>query len=287
MVSRSDLSAQVEKAQRFLALHHADEPLVLPNVWDALGARILQSLEFPAVATASAAVANSLGYRDGEVIPFESMLAAVGRIATSVDLPVTADIESGYATRSEALAENIERLLLAGVIGINLEDGLPGRNSLRSIEEQCHRIETVRQCSRKLGVPLVLNARIDTYLHSDSRPASEVIEETIRRGVAYKSAGADCLYPIGMDNLDELGKIHWETKLPLNCYAMKSLPDQSELLRVGVRRISMGAGMMRSAYTQFIESATSIRDRFEIVPVLEKALTSKEFDEFARPRDSE
>jgi 2-methylisocitrate lyase-like PEP mutase family enzyme len=121
-----DREAQSEKARVFLALHRHPRLLVLPNVWDPLGARLMEGLGFPAVATASAAVAFSLGYDDGQKIAFDVMLDAISRVCASVDVPVTADVESGYARDLDDLADNIRRVIRAGAVGINLEDSIDG-----------------------------------------------------------------------------------------------------------------------------------------------------------------
>lgn len=117
-----DKTTQIKKAEKFLALHHAPKLLVLPNIWDPLGACLLEGLGYPAVATASAAVAYSLGYDDGQKIQFLAMLHAIERIAASVTVPMTADIERGYAEQPHEIAGNIRQVLHVGAVGINFED---------------------------------------------------------------------------------------------------------------------------------------------------------------------
>ena len=145
--------AQIAKAEAFLALHLDPKLLVLPNIWDPLGARLLQHLEFPAVATASAAVAYSLGYDDGQRITLEAMLDVVRRVAESVDIPVSADIEGGYADTPDGVAQNVREVIRAGAVGINLEDGLYEGGPLRPVDGQCERIRAARAMADREGVP--------------------------------------------------------------------------------------------------------------------------------------
>ncbi|MBK9096580.1 MAG: isocitrate lyase/phosphoenolpyruvate mutase family protein [bacterium] len=135
-----NIELQKRKAELFLSLHNSNKILLLPNIWDPIGARILQSKGFPAVATASAAISASLGYKDGEKIKFTTHLEIIKRIADSVDIPVTADIESGYASDISTLKENINLLLNTGAVGINLEDSIGKEGVLRNINEQADRI---------------------------------------------------------------------------------------------------------------------------------------------------
>ncbi len=159
-------SGQKEKAAALLSLHTSGNLLILPNVWNPIGARILQAKGFPAVATASAAVSASLGYQDGERIKRTTLIEIIGRIARSIDVPVTADIEAGYGSTSSELEETIRAVVDAGVVGVNIEDGLEEGGELRAIEDQCGRISTMRQLTARHGLHLVINARIDTYLSS-------------------------------------------------------------------------------------------------------------------------
>src|SRR5947209_7548435 len=148
---------QAQKALALLALHSDGGMLVLPNVWNPIGARVLQSKGHPAVATASAAISASLGYHDGERLLRSTMIDIVGRIARSVDVPVTADIEAGYAIALEDLRETTEQIIECGVVGVNLEDTVRHDRLLRSIDEQCERIAAMRQTATRKGIHLVIN----------------------------------------------------------------------------------------------------------------------------------
>ena len=236
--------APAARAARLLALHHAPELLILPNVWDPLGARMLESMGFPAVATASAAVAYSLGYRDGEEMPFEEMLGAIRRVARCVDVPVTADIERGYSDAADGVAESVARVMEAGAAGVNIEDSL-AEGGLRDVAGQCERIAAVRRTAKAAGVPLVINARVDVFISPPSQSAEARLAETIVRARRYLSAGADCIYPITLNDLDLLKKLREAIEAPINVYASPGTPPIPELEAAGIARLSVGPGLLK------------------------------------------
>src|SRR5580700_1551088 len=226
------------KTEKLRALHHGPEVLVLPNAWDCASARILEELNFPAIATTSAGVAFSLGYADGQNIPGKEMLAAVAKIARSVDVPVTADLEGGYGD----IAETAAALLESGAVGLNLEDILgQGPESLASIDEQVSRIAAVR----KTG-PVVINARTDLYL-LEIGDASTRFDRACERLKAYRDAGADCLFIPGITREDLIARFVEALQFPINILAGSGTPPIARLKELGVARVSIGSGMMRSA----------------------------------------
>ena len=255
-----DKTTQIQKAEKFLALHHEPKLLVLPNIWDPLGARLLEGLGYPAVATASAAVAYSLGYDDGQKIKFDAMLDVIERIASSVAVPMTADIERGYAEHPQEIAENIRQVMHAGAVGINFEDSSFEGGPLQPIDFQCERIQAIRNMADKEGIPLVINARIDVFMRSADISRSEKIAETITRGKAYLDAGADCLYPIGPGDIETLTKIQSKTKAPINIYASKLAASMKELEAIGISRLSLGPGLIRASLTTMRNVAQQLLD---------------------------
>ena len=240
---------QQQKAETLLALHHASELLVLPNIWDPLGARMLQRLGYPAVAIASAAVAFSLGYDDGQNISLDAMLDAVRRIAESVDLPVTADMERGYGEQPGEVAENMRRVLQAGAAGINLEDSTVEGGPLHAIEFQCDRISAVRAMAEQEDIPLVINARTDVFIGGFDGDHEARITETIRRGKAYFDAGADCFYPILAGDIETLKTIHDALQAPINVLALGNTAPMRDLEAIGISRLSLGPGMIKAGLT--------------------------------------
>ncbi|MBZ5524134.1 MAG: isocitrate lyase/phosphoenolpyruvate mutase family protein [Acidobacteriia bacterium] len=240
---------QSEKAQRLYALHHAPDPLILVNAWDAASACIVEQAGFPAIATTSAGLANALGKADGQNLSWQEMLAAIQRIAHAVQAPVTADIEAGFAIDPSGLEHAIEEVIGAGAVGVNLEDALPGyaaRGPLFSVSDQVARIEAVRRAGEKHGMHLVINARTDAWWQSGVTP-EEAMRNTLERGKAYLQAGADCIFIPGLKNADQIRAIVRELTAPVNILAVEGAPSIPELKALGVRRISFGSGPMRAA----------------------------------------
>jgi 2-methylisocitrate lyase-like PEP mutase family enzyme len=234
-----------ERADRLRALHRGQDPLILPNVWDVASALAVQRSGAAAIATTSSGVAASLGYPDGEVVGAAQMLAAVGRIAFAVELPTTADMESGYGLSAPDL---VSGLLAAGAVGLNLEDTdrSTERAGLVAVDEQAQRIAAVRRAADDAGVPLVINARIDVFLRGDGSHAHRV-DEAIRRGRAYAAAGADCVYPIFLAEADAIGRIVAGVDAAVNVLLGPGTPSIDQLRQLGVRRISVGGALAERA----------------------------------------
>jgi 2-methylisocitrate lyase-like PEP mutase family enzyme len=238
--------SQQEKAKLFYKLHHSKDILVLPNIWDCLGAILLESLEYPAIATASFSVAVTNGYNDGEHIPFNDMLAILEKIAACVKVPVTADIESGFAETEDQLKENIRQVIKTGVVGINFEDTNKKTNELFPIEVQSQRIKAIRKVAEEMSVPLFINARTDVYVRGKGldEPGAK-LKEAIKRGVAYKSAGADCFFPLAIQKEDEIKTIVEQLQMPVNIILIPGVPEIDTLDKIGVKRISLGPGFLK------------------------------------------
>jgi 2-methylisocitrate lyase-like PEP mutase family enzyme len=237
-----DRGEQAARAAQLRALHHGDTPLVLPNAWDAASAADVVAAGFAVVATTSGGIAASLGYADGEHVPAHEMFAAVARIAGTVDVPVTADIESGYGLPA---AEVARRLVEAGAVGCNLEDtDHSGGLVLRSTEEQVERIEALRASADHLGVNVVVNARVDVFVRREGEPA-ERVDLALERADAYQRAGADCVYPI-LASEEEIARFVAGHDGPVNGMVFGDLA-LSRLGGLGVARISFGSGLHRRA----------------------------------------
>lgn len=245
--------SQAEKAKIFLELHHGNNILILPNIWDPIGARILESKGYPAVATASAAISSSLGYDDGERIKLSTHNEIIQRIVKSVDVPVSADIESGYSLSLSELKETISKIIATGIAGINIEDSLDDEKSLRSLEEQSQRIATVREVANDAGIHLVINARIDYYLVNPTNSKEEIIEENIKRAKAYIDAGADCVYPVGIIDLETLIILRKEINSPINVIGSGRSESLMTLQKAGFNRVSFGPFIFRSCMKKFVQ----------------------------------
>jgi len=240
----NDANSQAAKANRFRDLHRGPKILVLPNAWDVASARILENAGVAAIATTSAGVAFTLGYPDGQRISREEMLEAVARIAAKVQVPVTADVEAGYGNRPEDAALTARAVIEAGAVGLNLEDHTDDRQ-LVDLPLQLEKIAAVRETSRKMGIPLVLNARTDVYLLEVGQPESR-FGETVKRLAAFREAGADCLFAPGIRSLEVISRLVRELQHPVNILAGPGSPSIPELQKSGVARVSLGSSVMRA-----------------------------------------
>jgi 2-methylisocitrate lyase-like PEP mutase family enzyme len=251
-----------DKAERLLALHTGGSLLILPNVWDVVGARILQARGFPAVATASAGISTSLGFRDGERIRRDTLLDIVARIARGVEVPVTADIEAGYAGTIPSLEDTTRAVLDTGVVGINLEDGIGDGRALRPVDEQCTRIAAVRETAARAGVHLVINARIDSYyVTSAFATAGDATEDAVARAAAYAKAGADCVYPIGPADEKTVRELRARITAPINILGSANAAPLPVLESIGVNRVSFGPFVQRALLRKFVDIADALRER--------------------------
>jgi 2-methylisocitrate lyase-like PEP mutase family enzyme len=246
------------KADAFRAMHKASPILVLPNAWDAVSARLFVKAGAKAIATTSAGVAAALGYPDGQKIPRALMLEAIARIARAVDVPVSADIEAGYATTALELSETIRSMMDAGAIGCNLEDSTgKAPKILFEIEEQIARIRTARDAGDRAGVPVVINARTDVYLAGVGESGNR-FAETVRRANAYRDAGADCLFVPGVADLHTLTNLVREIKGPINVLVGPGLAPAGELERIGIARLSVGSAIMRASLAMARDAARTL-----------------------------
>jgi 2-methylisocitrate lyase-like PEP mutase family enzyme len=241
---------QQKKAEVFRAMHVGEAPVLLANVWDVASARIVEDTGLAAIATTSAGIAFALGYPDGQKISAEEMFAAIRRIVGSVNVPVTADVEAGYGQRPEDVGQTAANVIAAGAIGMNFEDatGDPS-HPLTDLPLQLERIHTIREAAAKLAVPLVLNARTDVYLLQVGQPGKRY-DEVVRRLAAYRDSGADCVFAPGVRDAETIMRLVADMKCPVNILAVPGSPSVSELTQLGVKRISLGSGPMRSAIGQ-------------------------------------
>lgn len=231
----------------FKNLHQNGKMLVLPNVWDPLSALLLESLGYKAVATASASVALSNGFPDGEKLPFKEVLRILAKIVNSVSIPVSADIEGGYANDNSTLKENIKELIDTGIAGINFEDSNHFGQGLISMHDQCKRIEMIKETATRAGTSLFINARTDINLKSSLLSGPEKLSEIIGRGKAYREAGADGFYPMVLKDKNDIEAVINEVKLPVNILLIKGIPGLKTLQEMGLARLSLGPGLLKIA----------------------------------------
>jgi len=231
--------------EQFHRLHHHNGLLVLPNIWNPLGARLLEETGYKAVATASASVAYANGFQDGEKIPFEELIFILKRIVKSVNIPVTADVESGYATNNSVLKENIKKLVDIGIAGINFEDSHHDEQKLFSKKEQSEKINLIKTTASQKGSNLFVNARTDVFIKQNHLSKEQKLTEAIERGNAYKDAGADGFYPIVLKEKESIKTVIEEVSLPVNILMLPGIPDFATLKQIGLARISLGPGFLK------------------------------------------
>jgi 2-methylisocitrate lyase-like PEP mutase family enzyme len=253
------MESQANKAIQFRQLHRGPRALVLPNAWDVASARIFEDAGFSAIATTSAGIAFSLGYPDGQRIPREEMLARIGRIARAIHVPVTADIEAGYGSSAEAAAATTLELIQAGAVGMNLEDASGNPDEpLIDLQLAVEKIKAARAAAAQLHVEIVVNARTDVYLLPGGDPDADY-SEALRRLVAYREAGADCVFAPGLKDADTIGRLVQAVNCPLNILAGPGTPSIPELEKLGVARVSLGSGPMRATLGLLRRAAVELR----------------------------
>jgi 2-methylisocitrate lyase-like PEP mutase family enzyme len=256
-------SEQQRLAENFRKLHRAPPILLLPNCWDPMSARIFEAAGFPAVATTSGGLAWALGYPDGERAPWPEVVAATRRIAEAVRVPVSADIEEGYGDTPDAVGRNVVEIIRAGAIGINLEDGTPRPDQpVRTIEDAAERIRAARTAADGEGVPVVINARVDLYLKQVGDESAR-FAETVRRADAYLAAGADCIFPFALADLDVIRKLTAAVKAPINIVARAGTPPLRQLEAAGVARVSTASGPALTVMSLIQRIATELRSTGE------------------------
>jgi 2-methylisocitrate lyase-like PEP mutase family enzyme len=237
-----------QRANVFRQQHASKSALVLVNAWDAGSARVLEHAGAPAIATTSAGMAWSLGYADGERVPTDEFIAACARICRAVRVPVSVDVERGFAGSTDEVVALVRTLIDVGVVGLNIEDGIvPETHRLAAPDVLCERIEALRSLAKQMNARLFINARTDTYLVAhDDRVAR--YQETLRRTQLYASAGADGIFVPGM-GVEDVFPFARSAPIPFNVYAGGGWAPPVHLLRhAGVRRVSLGCGPLQSVF---------------------------------------
>jgi 2-methylisocitrate lyase-like PEP mutase family enzyme len=250
------MSNLAELAATLRGLHKQGDPLLLANAWDVASARLTEEAGFAAVATSSSAIAHAFGHEDNDTMPLEVAFGTVERIAAAVSVPVTADLEAGYQLEPR---DFIERLLAAGAVGFNFEDGdHHGGAKLVDMEHQAGRIRGLREAAAKAGVDVVINARVDVYVRHIGEPDVQ-LSEGLKRAQAYFAAGADCVYPIMIKDDRAIGEFVERAGGPVNVMLRADTPKLGRLRELGVARVSLGGGLARLALTTARQAADAMR----------------------------
>jgi 2-methylisocitrate lyase-like PEP mutase family enzyme len=243
-------------AQRFLDLHRGEAPLLMPNPWDAGSARLLASLGFRALATTSSGHAATLGQLDGSV-DRDGALAHAAQVVAAVDVPVSADLEHGFADDPAGVADTIRGARAAGLAGCSIEDSTQRADDpIYDLGLAVDRVAAAAEAAHAGDAGIVLTARAENHLHGRTD-----LPDTIVRLQAYEAAGADVLYAPGLRSVDDIRAVIGAVGLPVNVLALPGGPTVSELAELGVHRISVGGAFAYAALGAVVEAATELLER--------------------------
>ena len=246
----------MERFESFAALHQQTTPLLLGNAWNVPSAKAFEAVEYAAIGLSSHAVAQAAGYDDGEQIPFEDVLKLAQRIVKAVNIPLSVDLEAGYSRHIDGIKEHIDRLCDAGVVGINLEDTLPGPQRIfQAPLEFARTVDAIAGHLARSHRKMFLNLRTDGFLLG----LSTALHETLDRIKVYENAGAHGIFVPCITQPFDIKQVVQATPLPINVMCMPNLPSFDELAALGVRRISMGPYLFSKVYEHAGALAQTVR----------------------------
>jgi 2-methylisocitrate lyase-like PEP mutase family enzyme len=251
--------------QQFKQLHQAPGLFVLPNGWNAKSALLFQQEKYQAVGTSSAAVANSLGYEDGEAMPFSAYLLIIQRILSAVKIPVTIDLEMGYGNTDDEIYANIKKLVVLGVAGINIEDSTITATG-RTLKDANHFAQTISFIKRQLAaeqLELFINIRCDTYILNVANKQAE----TLQRLKLYATTGADGIFLPCISDEKDIAAAVSSTPLPINVMCIPGLPDFDTLNKLGIKRVSMGPFVFNKVYDSIVPLVQAVKDTNDFSPL--------------------
>jgi 2-methylisocitrate lyase-like PEP mutase family enzyme len=241
---------------KFLGLHHQQKPLIIANAWNVKSAKLIEAQGFAAMATSSGAIADSLGYPDGEKIPFAELLYVIGRIAACTSIPLSVDLERGYTDDLDELNNHIQQLIDLGVVGINLEDA-------QGEDIYLKKLISVKNYLKQTNQQLFINARTDVFLQKLDLP----LETTLKRAKLYADAGADGLFVTAVPDLSLVKEIASSVTLPVNVVGVPKLGSIAELAASGVKRISMAVLLYRATYGHLEKVVQAIQTEQSFAPL--------------------
>jgi 2-methylisocitrate lyase-like PEP mutase family enzyme len=241
--------------ETFKQLHQNSTPFLLGNIWDVNSARIFEANGYKAIGVSSQALANSLGYEDGENLPFNILLQVAKRVVEVVNIPFSVDMEGGYSRTVAGILENIEKLHDVGVVGINLEDTIPGNTrQFQPVGEFQKTLSAVSDHIRRNNLKLFVNVRTDGFLLG----MPTALTETLTRIKSYENAGVDGIFVPCITDRDDIKEVVKATHLPINVMCMPNLPDFEALGSLGVKRMSMGPFLFNKVYSHAAELAKAV-----------------------------
>jgi len=249
-------TVQINHYEKFYALHHQIKPLIIANAWNAKSAQLIEKHGYDAIATSSGAIADSLGYQDGEKIPFVELLYMLRRIKSCTNIPLSVDLERGYTDNLNDLNSHIQKLIDIGVVGINLEDS-------QGEEVYLKKLGSIKNYLEKTNQKLFINARTDVFLLKLPSP----LETTLRRAKLYQDAGADGLFVTAIHDTTIIKEITSATSLPVNVVGVPQLSSIETLTECGIRRVSMAVFLYRATYGQLENIVKNIGTKHSFAPL--------------------
>lgn len=244
-------------ADVFQTMHKENNFFLLPNIWDVGSAAVFEKEGYEALATSSAGVAYALGYPDGEDIIVDDLIYLVSKITKRINIPLSVDFERGYSEDLHEIEDNAKRLLEAGVVGFNIEDG-KSDGSLDDIETMVAKVKTLSNLRKKTDIDFVINARTCAYWLNIGDEAAKLATAS-ERGNAYREAGADCIFVPGAMTEDTVKALVSGIDAPINIILNPICNDIDGIEQIGVRRLSLGSGPVRTNYDYLIEMARDIK----------------------------
>jgi 2-methylisocitrate lyase-like PEP mutase family enzyme len=253
----------LDRAEIFRSLHKTPV-FVMANAWDAVSACIFEKAGFKAIGTTSAGISSTLGFPDGQHIDVEATATVVRSLVSRTNVPISADIEAGYSETTQGVIESARAVMMAGAVGINLEDstGDP-KCPLLDIAQQKERISAIAELASPQGLRLFINARTDVYLLQTAEGAKNLLKSAVQRANAYIEAGADCIFIPDFENLDKstISALVNEIEAPVNIIAGRNTPSLADLKEIGVTRVSLGPRPMRATLAMLKRMATEILEQ--------------------------
>lgn len=274
---------QAEKAAAFRGLHDRKDVFVIPNAWDVPSSRVFEDEGFPAVATSSAGMLVSLGYPDGEGIPWGDFVDAIRRISNVLSVPLSADLVGGFGDNPEEVAKSVRAVVEAGAVGINIEDFAHGVKKLLPVEMQVARLKALVNLRESMGVRFVINARTDALRHAPGG-AEARLDEAVRRAVAYRDIGADCVYPMGLTDAPSISHFVKSVDFATNVMVRKGLPPVPELRKLGVARVSFGPAASYAAMGLLKRASREVLEKGTYDGLTDGAISFDELNSLAIPR---
>lgn len=247
---------QKEKARKFSTMHRQPGMFILPNAWDVGSAYVFEKQGFAAVATSSAGIAYALGCPDSETVSFDDYLWIVERMSRRLNVPLSVDFERGYGETADEVKDNARKMLLAGVVGFNIEDGQPD-GSLAPLEFQLAKIKALTELKAELDIDFVINARSCAYWLNIGNEETK-LQTACERGNAFAEAGADCVFVPGAVDENTIRRLVVGIKAPLNIILNGKFNDFAQLRKLGVRRLSIGSSLVRYIFDRIIQQSNAL-----------------------------